>query len=233
MEYITRQSQGDFVLLDQREDMLWMDAGMVTTQADWSLDFDIGMNFFEWHVPVPLAHEMGIFKRALKFLLNIQQGTPARRLNWTMTVNPLLDTSPENYDKWGIQKTTLTPENIGRKQHLRVELQTFYRLPRSNALVFPIRCYLCRFEDLVTVPKWGRRLHRVIRDLPVELATYKEFIDNRPLMLDYLGKFDDGLPTSPGIWPDLKSEPALRKTPPFGKQRDAPASGKGQAESCG
>ena len=113
MEYITRQSQGDFVLLDQREDMLWMDAGMVTTQADWSLDFDIGMNFFEWHVPVPLAHEMGIFKRALKFLLNIQQGTPARRLNWTMTVNPLLDTSPENYDKWGIQKTTLTPENIG------------------------------------------------------------------------------------------------------------------------
>jgi len=23
----------------------------------------------------------------------------------------------------------------------------------------------------VTVPKWGRRLHRVIRDLPEELAT--------------------------------------------------------------
>ena len=56
-----------------------MDAGMVTTQADWSLDFDIGMNFFEWHAPVPKAHEMGIFTRALKFLLNIQQGAPARR----------------------------------------------------------------------------------------------------------------------------------------------------------
>ena len=91
---------------------------MVTTQADWSLDFDIGMNFFEWHAPVPLAHEKGIFVRALKFLLNIQQGAPARRLNWTMTVNPLLDTSPENYHKWGIQKTGLTAENIGAKQHL-------------------------------------------------------------------------------------------------------------------
>ena len=55
MEYITRQAQGDFVLMDQREDNLWMDAGIVTTQADWSLDFDIGMNFFEWHAPVPLA----------------------------------------------------------------------------------------------------------------------------------------------------------------------------------
>lgn len=202
MEYITRQTQGDFAVLDQREDNLWMDAGMVTTQADWSLDFDIGMNFFEWHAPVPLAHEKGIFKRALKFLMNIQQGNPARRLNWTMTVNPRLDTSPENYHKWGPEKTTVTPETIGRKQHLRVELQTFFRLPRSNALVFPIRCYLIALEDLVTVPKWGRRFHRVIRDLPDELADYKGFARNRAMIVDYLSGFDDGAPTSPGIWPD-------------------------------
>lgn len=202
LEYITRQAQGDFVVLDQRDENLWMDAGMVTTQADWSLDFDIGMNFFEWHAPVPKAHEMGIFQRALQYLLNIRQGEPARRLNWTMTVNPLLDTSPENYHKWGVMRGELTPENIGRKLHLRVELQTFYRLPRSNGLLFPIRCYLISLQDLVTVPKWGRRLHRVIRDLPDELATYKGFIDNRPLILEYLSKYDDGAPTSPGIFPD-------------------------------
>lgn len=81
MEYITRQTQGDCAVLDQREGNLWMDAGMITTQADWSLDFDIGTNFFEWHAPEPMDHEMGIFKRALKFLLNIPQDTPARRLN--------------------------------------------------------------------------------------------------------------------------------------------------------
>lgn len=62
----------------------------------------------------------------------------------------------------------------------------------------------------MTVPKWVRRLHRVIRDLPVELAIYKGFIDNRPLILDYLSQYDDGLPTSPGIWPDLDSEPPLQ-----------------------
>ena len=202
MEDITRQAQGDFCVLDQREGNLWMDAGMVTTQADWSLDFDIGMNFFEWHAPVPLAHELGIFQRALKFLTAVQIGAPARRLNWTMTVNPLLDTSPENYHKWGIQKTTLTDENIGAKQHLRVELQTFWRLPRSNALVFPIRCYLISLQDLVTQPKWGRRLHRVIRDLPEELATYKGFIANRPKIVEYLSQFDDGAPTSLGTWPE-------------------------------
>lgn len=199
MEYITRQAQGDFTLQDQRDDNLWIEAGMVTTQADWSLDFDIGMGFHEWHAPVPMAHELGVFDRALKFLLNLQLGSPVRRFNWTMTVDPLLDTSPENYPKWGPARASLTPDTIGSRMHLRVELQTLIRLPRSNAIAFPIRCYLIRFDELVTVPKWGRRLHRVVRDIPDELAAYKGFLRNRGLMVDYLAQFDDGAPTSPGF----------------------------------
>lgn len=202
LEYITRQTQGDFTLQDQREDSLWLDAGIVTTQADWSLDFDLGMKFHEWHAPVPVAHQLGVFDRALKFLMSIQHGQPYRRLNWTLTVDPLLDTSPENYPKWGPSRASLTPETVGRRMHLRVELQSFWRLPRSNALAFPIRAYLCSFEDIVSVPKWGRRLHRVLRDIPEELATYKGFARNRGLLVDYLAAFDDGQPTSPGIWPD-------------------------------
>lgn len=202
MEYITRQTQGDFSLQDERDGNLWMDAGMITTQADWSLDFDVGMNFMEWHAPVPLAHEKQIFDRALKFLLQLQHGSPVRRFNWTMTVNPLLDTSPETYPKWGPTKTSITPENLGHKQHLRVELQALFRLPRSNAVAFSIRAYLAKFDELVTVPKWGRRLHRVVRDLHPDLAAYKGFLRNRDAMVDWLAKYDDGAATSPGFWPD-------------------------------
>ena len=202
MEYITRQTQGDFTLQDQRDDTLWVDAGMVTTQADWSLDFNIGMNFHQWHAPVPVAHELGVFDRALKFLMALQLGAPVRRFNWTMTVDPLLDTSPENYPKWGPSRASLTPETVGNRMHLRVELQTLFRLPRSNAIVFPIRCYLIKFEEIATQPKWARRLHRVIRDIPDALATYKGFLRNKPMMVDYLAQFDDGTPTSPGWWPD-------------------------------
>ncbi len=202
MEYITRQCQGDFALLDQRDNNLWMDAGMVTTQADWSLDFNIGMNFMEWHAPVPLAHDMGVFERALKFLLNVQQGKPVRRLNWTMTVNPRLDTSPENYTRWGIEKASVTSENVGEKLHLRVELQAMWRMPRSNALLFSIRCYLIRLDELVTKPKWGRRLHRVLRDLPDQLADYKGITGNRAKIVQWLSQYDDGAPTSPGCAPE-------------------------------
>lgn len=202
MEYITRQTQGDFTLQDQRDENLWVEAGMVTTQADWSLDFDIGMSFHEWHAPVPLAHEKGVFDRALKFLLKLQHGAPVRRFNWTMTVDPLLDTSPENYPKWGPNKAQITLDNVGHRQHLRVELQTLWRLPRSNAIAFPIRCYLIKFEELVTQPKWARRLHRVIRDLHPDLAAYKGFLRNRDVLVQWLSQYDDGKPTSPGWWPE-------------------------------
>jgi hypothetical protein len=179
-----------------------MDAGIITSQADWSLDFDVGMNFFEWHGPVPLAHEAGVFERALKFLLNLQIGSPVRRLNWTMTVNPRLDTSPENYPKWGKDRTTITPENVGEKLHLRVELQGLFRLPRSNAILFSIRGYLMSLEQIATVPKWGRRLPRVLKTLPPELIDYKGLVRYRQTAIDWLEKYDDGAPTSPGGGPD-------------------------------
>lgn len=202
MEYITRQCQGDFTLLDQRDNNLWMDAGISTTQADWSLDFDVGMNFMEWHGPVPLAHDMKIFDRALKFLLNLQLGEPVRRLNWTMTINPRLDTSPENYNKWGKDRASVTPSNVGDKVHLRVELQALWRLPRSNAIVFSIRAYMLKMRELVTVPKWGRRMHRVLKDLPAELVDYKGITRYRDVTIEWLSQYDDGFSTSPGGGPD-------------------------------
>jgi len=202
LEYITRQAQGDFVVMDQREGDLWVEAGMVTTQADWSLDFDVGMTFREWHGPVPLAHELGVFDRALKYLLNLRLGQPVRRLNWTMTVHPRLDTSPENYHKWGTDRASVTPANVGEFVHLRVELQGLWRLPRSNAVLFGIRCYLISMQELVTVPKWGRRVHRVLKNLHPALVDYKGLTRYRDTVVAWLGGYDDDGPTTPGTAPD-------------------------------
>lgn len=207
-EYIARQAQGDFTLQDQRENTLYLDGGIATTQADWSLEFNVGMTFHEWHGPVPVAHELGVFDRALQYLMRVRYGQPVRRLNWTMTVNPRLDTSPENYPLWGPDRTTLTPENVGKLLHLRVELQTIFRLPRSNALLFGIRAYLASIEELARVPKWGRRLHRVLRDLHPEIAAYKGTDRYRDIAVAWLSQFDDGAPTEPGIAAGISSLPA-------------------------
>jgi len=202
-EYVTRQAQGDFTLQDQRDQNLYMDGGMVTTQADWSLAFDIGMAFHEWHGPVPGAHEAGVFDRALKYLLRLSYGRPVRRLNWTMTINPRLDTSPENYPVWGPDRLTVTPENVADKVHLRVELQTLFRLPRSNAILFGIRCYLASVAELERVPKWRKRLHRVLRDLDPALVEYKGLSRYRDMVIAHLAPRDDATPISPGPQPDI------------------------------
>ena len=152
-DYMGRQVQGDFVLLDQRDETLYADAGMVTCQADWSLAFNVGMSWREWHGPVPRATELGVMDRALKYLLNLQLANPVRRLNWTMTVNPRLDTSPENYPHWGGDRNKVNAQNVSDLIHLRVELQSLFRLPRSNAIVFSIRCYLMSLKDIATYPR--------------------------------------------------------------------------------
>ena len=89
----------------------------------------------------------------------------------------------------------MTPENVGEKVHLRVELQSFWRLPRSNAIVFPIRCYLISLDDLVTVPDWGRRLHRVLRSLPDELAEYKGLTAYHEATVEWLSQYDEAVAT--------------------------------------
>jgi hypothetical protein len=202
LDYITRQAQGDFVVMDQRAGDLWIEAGMVTAQADWSLDFDMGMTFKEWHGPVPLAHEMNVFDRALKYLLNLRLGQPVRRLNWTMTVHPRLDTSPEKYPHWGPDRATVDARNAGDLVNLRVELQGLWRLPRSNAVLFGIRCYLISVRELATVPKWARRVHRVLKNLHPALVEYKGLTRYRDAVVEWLAPYDDGAPTSPGNSPD-------------------------------
>lgn len=190
-EFISRQVQGDIAMLDQRDGDLWMDAGMITGPADWSLNFDAGMSFRQWHAPVPkIAHDLGVFERALKFLLNIQVGHPYRRLNWTMTINPRMDTSSETYHLWGHERSAVTLDNVGELVHLRVELQFMPRLPRSNALLFSIRTYLISLNDLVRNPEWAKRLHRVLRDLPEEIAEYKGMTRYRPTVVQWLSQFD-------------------------------------------
>ena len=201
-EYITRQTQGDFVIMDQRDGDLWADSGMITSQADWSLSFDVGMSFKEWHGPVPRAHEIGVFDRALKYLLMLQLGQPVRRLNWTMTVNPRLDTAPETYPEWGPDRASVTPQNVPEKVHLRVELQALFRLPRSNGVLFSIRAYLASVGDLARYPRWGKRLHRVLRDLPQDLAEYKGLVRYKPMVVEWLSQHDDGAPVEPGTHPE-------------------------------
>ncbi|WP_321374558.1 DUF3445 domain-containing protein [Pseudomonas extremaustralis] len=192
MEYITRQAQGDWVLQEERDGTLYWGAGIATQRADYSLRFNLGMAWHEFHGPVPLVKETGMLDRALKFLLRLRCGHPVRRLNWSLTVNPRLDVSAESLPDWAPDRTTVTAENAGKQVYLRIELQPLHRLPRSNAIVFPIRTYLLNLEDIATNPAWAKRMHRVLKSLNQDLVDYKGFTRYRDAAVEWLSQFDDG-----------------------------------------
>ncbi len=187
-EWISRQLQEDIQLLDQRGDELFLDAGILTFGADWSLDFDLGMSFLEIHGPVPRVHEMGVIPRAHQFLLRLTPERVFRRTNWTMTVDRRLDTCTETYPDWGPAREELSWDEIGQRLHLRVEVQHFVRLPRSNAVMFPIHTYLVPLDELCNVPAWSRRLELVLGELPQDLVDYKGLTRYREMTVSWLSE---------------------------------------------
>jgi hypothetical protein len=170
------QVQDDIVLLDQREGRLWADAGVVTFAANWSMGFDVGMSFLQVHGPVPRVHTERVITRAHDFLLRLQPGQGYRRTNWSLTVDGKLDTATETYPEWGRDRRTLAEgplAEVGDRLFLRVEVQHLIRLPVSGAVMFLIRTYLLPFRDVASVPAWGVRLYRVLRELPDDIVDYK------------------------------------------------------------
>ncbi|MFK4299313.1 hypothetical protein ABH924_004494 [Arthrobacter sp. GAS37] len=174
LRFIASQIQDDIALLDQREGALWLDAGVITFAADWSLGFDVGMRFLEVHGPVPRVHEEQIITRAQQFLMRLQPGEKYRRTNWTMTVDRRLDTSTETYPEWGPDRLEVVDDpELPKRLHLRVEVQHLIRLPQSGAILFLVRTHMISLAEISAVPAWRQRLGRVLAELPEDMADYK------------------------------------------------------------
>ncbi|PXW26122.1 UNVERIFIED_CONTAM: uncharacterized protein DUF3445 [Williamsia faeni] len=197
LTYIFGQVQEDVVLLDQREDQMWGDAGVVTFAADWSFGFDVGMSFLQIHGPVPRLHSEKIATRAHEFIKRLQPSQSYRRTNWTLTVDGKLDTSTESYPEWGRDRRTLADgptEDVGERLFLRTEVQHLIRLPHSNAVMFLIRTYLLPFAAIATVPEWADRLYRVLEDLPLDMADYKGVSRTRGAGMRWLNVYGGVVP---------------------------------------
>lgn len=182
LSYICGQIQEDVVLLDQRNDQLFADAGVVTFAADWSFGFDVGMSFLEIHGPVPRIRQEGVITRAHEFIKRLQPHAPYRRTNWTLTIGRRLDASTETYPEWGPDRDMILgvdDDTFGRLVHLRVEVQHLVRLPHSGAVAFLIRTYMMPLDELAAVDHWRQRTAAVLTELPDDMADYKGIIKYR------------------------------------------------------
>lgn len=197
LEYIARQMQGDIILLDQRSDTFFADAGVVTEASGWSFDFIVGADWSSIHGPVPGKAENNVIERARRMTLSLAPGAPQRRVNWMLQMRPRLDVSMENRPTWIHDYDDRSAAHLPDTVLMRVEFQQLYRLPRTNAVVFMLRNYLATMRELARVRKWAVRMHRVFRDFDPTLDRYAT-LPEREALVAWLSQFDDGRETSPG-----------------------------------
>ncbi|WP_242447685.1 heme-dependent oxidative N-demethylase family protein [Priestia endophytica] len=188
LDFIGRHIQEDLVYLANRDGDLYMDAGQLCFPANWSIAFNLGMTFTEFHSPVPHFSDSGLAEKVKKFLLRMEPGNAWTRLNWTLTVEHILDTFPENYDDWGSKKAQITSKNVGELVHLRVEDQRLFRLPKSNGILFSIHTSLISIDELQKNEEWLTRFYHVLTDLPDYISQYKGFLTYKDKIIQYLEK---------------------------------------------
>ncbi|MFN8031983.1 MAG: DUF3445 domain-containing protein [Mycobacterium sp.] len=191
LAYIAGQVQDDIVLLDQRDDDLFADAGVVTFSAGWSFGFDVGMTFLEMHGPVPGLRESGVITRARQFLMRLQPNQSYRRTNWSMTIGRTLDVSVETLADRAPARAaldSLDDETLARVLHLRVEVQHLIRLPESGAICFLIRTYMLPLADIAGVEEWRTRMASVLAELPADIAAYKSISSYRDRVVSWLSR---------------------------------------------
>ncbi|KAB8137457.1 DUF3445 domain-containing protein [Gracilibacillus oryzae] len=185
LDFIGRHVQEDLVIVSQRDQDLYMDAGQVCFPANWSLVFDVGMTFTEWHSPVPVFSDK-LAAKVRDFLMRMEAGKPWTRYNWTLTVEHVLPTFAEDFDLWAPKKDKVTKENIGELVHLRVEDQRLFRLPKSNSILFSIHSHLISLKELAENQVWLEHFRNIIDDLPEYIAEYKGFSEYKPLLSEWL-----------------------------------------------
>ncbi|CUR58348.1 conserved hypothetical protein [metagenome] len=174
--YLAQQVVEDMVLLEQRENQLWMEGGILTFPNIWSLKFHLGMTFQDIHGPVVGASASGIFTRAEDFIMRMQPGEVFRRLNWNFQPGPYVDVSLEIYGEWLPDRVEFADRVRGRAGefiYMRAEIQHLIRLPRTGAVLFPITTRLLPLERVAMVPEWSRRALTVIEGLPADINVYK------------------------------------------------------------
>jgi hypothetical protein len=82
----------------------------------------------------------------------------------------------------GDNNQLITKENAGQLMYLRVERQTLRRLPVSNTILFTIKTYTTKMEDVCrNDPSTSQRLADAIRNWPPEMIRYKVMILFFPL----------------------------------------------------
>lgn len=180
-----RLVQEDFCLLQAEPDGLRLIAAVLCFPGRWRLTDKIGRLLDAIHGPVPFYPER-LARPVDRFLSLLKTGRLAKRMSWSVIDDPDLF-QPTGHGATA-HAAGITPENAGATLVLRVERQTFRRLPETGVVVFGIRTHVTPLVRVTALPGEAARLREAILAFPPEMGRYKSLLPFRPALLAYLDR---------------------------------------------
>ncbi|MEM7043798.1 MAG: DUF3445 domain-containing protein [Pseudomonadota bacterium] len=181
LSLIGRLVQEDFCLLQKRDDRYILTSAVLCFPAHWLLSEKIGRPLLDIHEPVPgFAEQLG--SPVERLFERFDPEKPVQRQNWSLVDTNALFLPPSHRD----EPTDIPTDQIGERLHLRVERQTFRRLPQSGAVVFGIRTILNSLAQAIDSADAADALSQRLHELPDPMQRYKNLTDLKPALLAFL-----------------------------------------------
>ncbi|CAF3412581.1 unnamed protein product [Rotaria socialis] len=177
--------QEDLVIMqrDPTGEIYHANALAVCFPSGWLPKSKFGSSLAAIHMPqVPFFQEK-LRTSMERYFLNLKEEKPVQRVNWTLQIgDDLCHTEIEDN-----QNETITKENAGQLMYLRCERQTLRRLPESDTILFTIKTYMTKIEDLCrNDAKMAKKLAGAVRNWPPEMIQYKGADKYKDGLLGYL-----------------------------------------------
>ncbi|KAI0074728.1 hypothetical protein K474DRAFT_1765099 [Panus rudis PR-1116 ss-1] len=176
---ISRLVQDDFLMARQRDDgKIYLVGGLVTFPGFYLLSETIGKPIEVLHDPVPYFNEK-LLTSVQRTLTRLRPDQPFERSSWNIVDDRNLF--------WHNLSSGVPHESVHPKDlWLRIDHQTFRKLPRSRAIIFGVHPVLRRLEDLADSPLVPALLEKVHIDSDKKIMDYKGAPKYSSLMLPYL-----------------------------------------------
>jgi hypothetical protein len=175
LDWIGRQVQEDLVLLSADATARFV-GGQLCFANGWDIQDRAGKSFAEIHQRTPKA-TMASVHTGVRFLENLKPGRTFWRMSWNFKLSDQMDMTTRHKqaykEEFARRAPTLSAEDVGSAVFIRIERQTFTRLPCSGMILFGIHTYNSQVAEEARDPRRARSILNVIRGAPRDVKDYK------------------------------------------------------------
>ncbi|KIY73213.1 hypothetical protein CYLTODRAFT_417183 [Cylindrobasidium torrendii FP15055 ss-10] len=177
---VSRLVQDDFLMGKERDDgHVYFSGGLVAFPGFYTLAQYIGQPLEQVHKKIPHFNEK-ILMSVERTLKRFKEHEPFERTSWSMVDDRNL------FLHSIISSQRLQDSTHPKDMWLRMDHQTFRKLPRSNGIIFGVHVMLKRLEDLVETPLVPALLAKIHTDGDRALMDYKEDHVYKERLMPYL-----------------------------------------------